>query len=150
MNYGRLAFAAVVATVADAVYGFVVYGQILGGEFAKYPAIYRSSETQTAYLPLMFVGILFAMLVASYLYAKGYEGGNGLQEGMRFGVLIGLVMVGYVAGVNYAIMNIGKRMAVYYALAGLVEWVVVGMAIGFVYHPATPVAAKVRPASAGV
>ena len=70
------------------------------------------------------------MLIASYLYARGYECGNGLQEGMRFGVLIGLLMVGYAANVNYAIMNIGKRMAVYYALASLVEWVVIGMVIG--------------------
>ena len=130
----------------DGVYGFVVYGNILSGEFARYPAIYRSSETQTQFLPLMFAGILFAMLVASYLYAKGYEGGNGLQEGMRFGVLIGLVMVGYVAGVNYAIMNIGRRMAAAYALAGLVEWIVVGMVIGFIYHPV----AKVRAGAAGV
>ena len=150
MNYGRLASAAVAATIVDAVYGFIVYGNIISGEFARYPAIYRSTASQNAYLPGMFVGILFAMLVASYLYAKGYEGGSGLQEGMRFGVLVGLVMVGYVAGVNYAIMNIGKRLAVYYALAGLVEWVVVGMAIGFVYRPAAPVAAKVRVAGAGV
>jgi hypothetical protein len=150
MNYGRLALAAVAATVVDGVYGFLVYGNIISGEFARYPAIYRSSEVQTGYLPMMFVGILFAMLVASYLYAKGYEGGNGLQEGMRFGVLVGLVMVGYVAGVNYAIMNIGKRMALYYALAGLVEWVVVGMTIGFVYRPVQPVAAKIRAAGAGV
>jgi len=146
MNYVRLALAAVVATVVDGIYGFLVYGNILSGEFARYPAIYRSSETQTQFLPLMFAGILFAMLVASYLYAKGYEGGNGLQEGMRFGVLIGLVMVGYVAGVNYAIMNIGRRMAAAYALAGLVEWVVVGMVIGFIYHPV----AKVRAGAAGV
>jgi hypothetical protein len=146
MNYGRLALAAIAATFVDAVYGFVVYGNIISSEFARYPAIYRSTETQTAYLPAMFAGLLFAMLVASYLYAKGYEGGSGLQEGMRFGVLVGLVMVGYVAGVNYATMNIGKRLAAYYALAGLVEWVVVGMAIGFVYHPA----AKVRAAGAGV
>ena len=150
MNYGRLALAAVAATVVDGIYGFLVYGNIISGEFARYPAIYRSSEVQTTYLPMMFVGILFAMLVASYLYAKGYEGGNGLQEGMRFGVLVGLVMVGYVAGVNYAIMNIGKRMALYYALAGLLEWVVVGMTIGFVYRPVQPVAAKIRAAGAGV
>lgn len=150
MNYGRLALAAVAATVVDGVYGFLVYGNIISGEFARYPAIYRSSEVQTGYLPMMFVGILFAMLVASYLYAKGYEGGNGLQEGMRFGVLVGLVMVGYVAGVNYAIMNIGKRMALYYALAGLVEWVVVGITIGFVYRPVQPAAAKIRAAGAGV
>jgi len=43
-------------------------------------------------------------------------------------------------------MNIGRRMAAAYALAGLVEWVVVGMVIGFIYHPV----AKVRAAAAGV
>ncbi len=146
MNYGRLALAALAATIVDGVYGFVVYGNIISSEFAKYPAIYRPAESQTAHLPLMFVGLLFAMLVASYLYAKGYEGGSGVQEGMRFGVLLGLVMVGYVAGVNYAIMNIGKRMAVYYALAALVEWVAIGIVIGFVYSPR----ANVRAAGAGV
>ena len=144
MNYGRLVLAAAVATLVDGVYGFVVYGNVISSEFARYPAIYRSTEVQTGYLPGMFVGVFFAMLVATYLYAKGYEGGSGLQEGMRFGVLIGLLTVGYVAGVNYAIMNIGKRMAAYYALAGLVEWTVVGMAIGFVYYPASPRAAKGR------
>jgi hypothetical protein len=144
MNYSRLVLAAVVATVVDGLYGFVVYGNIIGSEFEKYPAIYRSSESQTAYLPLMMAGILFTMLVAVYLYAKGYEGGSGMHEGMRFGVLVGLLMVGYVAGVNYAIMNIGKRMAAYYALAGLVEWTVVGIAIGSIYAPAPARGARGR------
>jgi hypothetical protein len=67
------------------------------------------------------------------MYAKGYEGGSGVREGMRFGALIGLLMVGYVAGVQYATMNIGKRMAGYFALAALVEWIVVGVTIGLVY-----------------
>ena len=150
MNYGRLALAARrghrrrrASTDSSCM------AMLLSGEFAKYPGDLPLDETQTAFLPLMFVGILVAMLVASYLYAKGYEGGSGLQEGMRFGVLIGLFIVGYVAGVNYAIMNIGKRMAACYAVAGLVEWVVVGMVIGFVYQPAAP-AARVRAAGAGV
>jgi hypothetical protein len=135
MNYGRLVLAAVAATVVDGIYGFVVYGNIISGEFARYPAIYRSTESQTAYLPMMFVSILFAMCVATYVYAKGYEGGSGVQEGMRFGVLVGLLMVGYVAGVDYAIMRIGKKMALYFGLAGLVEWIVVGTVIGLVYKP---------------
>ena len=147
MNYSRIALAAIAATVIDGVYGFIVYGQVIGSEFARYPEIYRSSESQTAYLPGMFVGILFAMFVAAYLYAKGYEGGNGMQEGMRFGVLIGLLMVGYVAGVDYAIMRIGKRMALYLGLAGLVEWVVVGTVIGLVYKPAAAAGAASRRAA---
>ena len=146
MNYSRIVLAAVAATVVDGIYGFIVYGQVIGSEFARYPEIYRSTESQTAYLPGMFVGILFAMFVAAYLYAKGYEGGNGMQEGMRFGVLIGLLMVGYVAGVDYAIMRIGKRMALYFGLAGLVEWIVVGTVIGLVYKPAASGAASRRAA----
>lgn len=138
MNYSRLALAAVAATVVDGVYGYLVYGQVIGSEFLRYPEIYRSNESQPAYLPLMFVGILFAMFVAAYLYAKGYEGGSGLQEGMRFGVLVGLLMVGYVAGTDYATMRIGKKMALYFGLAQLVEWVVVGITIGLVYRPAAP------------
>jgi len=150
MNYARLGLAAVAATIGDGVYGYVVYGHIIGSEFAKYPSIYRSGESQPAFLPLMFVGLLFAMLIASYLYAKGYEGGNGMQEGMRFGVLIGLLMVGYAANVNYAQMNIGKRMAAYYALASLVEWVVVGIVIGSIYRPASRPVTRVRLPGAGV
>jgi hypothetical protein len=150
MNYSRLALAAVAATVVDGVYGYLVYGQVIGSEFARYPAIYRSNETQTAYLPLMFVGILFAMFVAAYLYAKGYEGGSGMQEGMRFGVLVGLLMVGYVAGVDYAIMRIGKRMALYFGLANLVEWIVIGTVIGLVYKPVASASGVTSRRAAGV
>jgi hypothetical protein len=146
MNYSRLALAAVAATLADAVYGFLVFGQVLGSEFHRYPDIYRPDDLQTAFLPMMFVGILFSMFVASYLYAKGYEGGSGMQEGIRFGVLVGLLMLGYVWGVDYAIMRIGKKLALYGGLAGLVEWIVVGTVIGLVYKPAASVPASHRAA----
>src|SRR5204863_45390 len=41
MNYGRLVLAALVATIVDAVYGIVVWGMVLNGEFSRYPDIYR-------------------------------------------------------------------------------------------------------------
>jgi hypothetical protein len=47
-------------------------------------------------------------------------------------------------------MNIGRWMAVYYALASLGEWVVVGVVIGFVYRPGPRPVAKVSPTGAGV
>ena len=111
MNYGRLALAAVAAWVVDGVYGFIVYGNVLGSEFSRYPGVYRQPGNAEAYMPFLFAGTLFAMLVAAYIYAKGYEGGSGLQEGMRFGVLIGLFVLGYECLVNYAILNIGRRVA---------------------------------------
>jgi hypothetical protein len=76
MNYTRIVIAAVAATIVDAAYGFLVWGKVLSGEFGRYPEIYRPNDDMSA-MPLMFAGILVAMLVASWIYAKGYEGGSG-------------------------------------------------------------------------
>jgi hypothetical protein len=140
MNYSRLALAAAAAWVADGIYGFVVYGNLLTAEFAQYPGVFRPLEAMNAKMPILFVGLLIMMLVAAFIYAKGYEGGAGFPEGARFGALIGLFVAATAAG-NYAILNIGSRLATALALAGLVEWTIVGVVIGLVYRPA-PSAAK--------
>ena len=136
MNYTRLALAAVVATIADMVYGFAVYGTALANEFGRYPSVFRAMDEINTKIPFMIVGTLVAMFAVAYIYAKGYEGGGGIQEGLRFGVLMGLFVVGYIAVGNYAVMNIGRRLALAMAVAGFVEWVVVGIAIGVIYKPA--------------
>jgi hypothetical protein len=136
MNYTRLALAAVVAAIVDMVYGFAVYGTALTSEFARYPGVFRPIDEINAKIPFMLVGTLVAMFAVAYIYAKGYEGGSGIQEGLRFGVLIGLFAVGYIAVGNYVVMNVGRRLAASMAVAGFVEWVVVGMALGVVYKPA--------------
>ena len=84
------------------------------------------------------------MFVAAYIYAKGYEGGAGLQEGARFGALFGLFIAGIDArqlrGPQYrqpARRVDGGR--------GLVEWTIVGTVIGLVYRAgAVGVAARRR------
>jgi len=133
MNWGRLLSAAAAATVADVVYGFLVYGMLLAPQFAKFPAVYRSAESGPGYLPLMFAGLFVAMLAASMMYAKGYEGGSGAAEGARFGALLGIFVAAAFAGVNYAVLNIGRRISVMVAAAGFVEWLIIGMVIGLVY-----------------
>jgi hypothetical protein len=136
MNYGRLAFAAVAAWIADAVYGFVVYGNLLNSEFGKYPGVFRPMEAINAKMPIMFGGILVALFIVAFMYAKGYEGGAGAIEGARFGALVGVFMAAYVALGNYATLNIGLRLAGLMAIGGIVEWMVVGTVIGLVYKPA--------------
>jgi len=136
MNTTRLALAALAATVVDAFYGFAIYGNALAGQFLAFPAVFRSNESQMAYLPGMFAGILIAMFAVTYIYAKGYEGGSGVVEGLRFGLLIAVFNAGYFISTNYAILNIGGGLAVSMALAGLGEWLIVGATIGAIYKPA--------------
>jgi putative effector of murein hydrolase LrgA (UPF0299 family) len=134
MNFGRVVAAGVAATVWDAIYGFCVYGILLASEFEKYPNVYRSADAGQSYLPLMFAGILVAMIAAAFIYAKGYEGGSGVSEGARFGFLLAVFVNCVFVGVNYATLNINKKITVMLAAAGFVEWLVAGVVIGLVYR----------------
>ena len=136
MNYARLALAAVAATIFDAVYGFLVYGMLLAPEFGRYPGVYRSNEAGMAFLPLMFAGLFIAIVAVAVIYAKGYEGGSGAAEGARFGFLLGVFVVFAFVAVNYAVLNVGRKIAAMTAAAGFVEWLAIGLVIGLVYRPA--------------
>jgi len=136
MNYGRLVIAAVAATIVDGIYGFLVYATALTNNFAQYPGVYRPADTQGPFMVYLFLGIFIAMLSATYIYAKGYEGGSGVMEGARFGVCIGFFAIGYAVLVAYATTNIGRRMTAMLAVAALVEWIIDGVVIGLVYKKA--------------
>ncbi len=144
MNYGRLIVAAVAATIVDLVFGSVVYGMLLRNQFASYPAIFRPVDVQAGYMPEMVAGIFLAMLAATWIYSKGYEGGAGLLEGVRFGAAVGLFLIGYVCIVDHSIMNLGRRISGMLAIAAVVEWLLVGVTIGLAYRPF--VAVKGKPA----
>lgn len=145
MNYTRIVVAAVVALIVDAAYGFLVWGMVLNGEFARYPDVYRPGGDMTP--PLMFAGIFVGLLCATWIYAKGYEGGSGLTEGLKFGAVMGLFVAAYFSGVNYGTIRIGKKMALTYLGGGFGEWLLVGTAIGLVYKPASPAGNVARRAS---
>src|SRR5262245_1169283 len=141
MNYGRLAGAAVAAAVVDMIYGFLVYGMALQGEFSRYPMIYRPPEDMS-YMPYLMLGILIGTFTAAYIYAKGYEGGAGVAEGARFGACLGVFVGLYIGLVNYAVMNLGRKITAGLAVAGFVEWVLLGIVIGAIYKPAAAPAAR--------
>jgi hypothetical protein len=135
MDYKRIALTAVVAWVVDSAYGILVWMTMLEREFAQYPTVFRPQAAMNAYMPLMFAGSLLAMFVLSYIYAKGYEGGPGLREGLRFGVVVGLFLFGFVSLGLYGSLNIGRRMGVLASAAVFAEMIVVGIVIGVMYRP---------------
>jgi hypothetical protein len=128
--------------VVDLAYGFFVYGMALGSFFTVAPGVFRPVDAVTAHLPAMFGGTLLAMVAATLIYAKGYEGKNGLGEGVRFGLLAGLLLAGYFAIAGSATMNYGLKLAAIMALASIPEWLLVGATIGLLYKPAAQVAGR--------
>jgi hypothetical protein len=136
MDYKRLAIAAVVTWVVDAIFGMVVWQGIVGPRMAQNPAVFRSAETMTANLPLLLVGGLVAIFVMAYIYAKGYEGGSGIGEGLRYGLLLALLMTGFVSIPIYATFNIGGDVAMLASIVSFVEMIMIGVVLGLMYKPA--------------
>ena len=72
MNYGRLVLAAVVATVVDLAYGYVVYGLGLASIFATATGVFRPMDETVAHLPALVGGILLGMLAATFSVCNFY------------------------------------------------------------------------------
>jgi len=136
MDWKRVSLAAVVAWLVVTIYGIVVPPMLLGDEIAKYPALFRPPASIAAVLPLTLAGRLLAMFALAYMYAKGYEGGSRLGEGIRFGLLLAVFFFGFVSVGIYTAFNIHRRLAVLGSINSFIQMILVGVVIGALYKPA--------------
>jgi hypothetical protein len=138
MNYPRVALAAVVAWVVSVAVGYFVDGFVLSDLYAAHEALFRPlGEVNAA---LGFGAQLLGFFAFAYMYAKGYEGTSGLQEGLRFGVLVGLLLVGFGWAWDYAALRVSDSLGLAWVIAGLVRMSLYGIIVGLVYRPRTPAA----------
>jgi hypothetical protein len=126
MNYGRMVLAGLAGTVAYFVCGGVISGQLFAKEYKQYECVYRSREAIMTYFPMGIAATLIAIIILAAVYAKGYEGGSGALEGLRFGALIGIFIVFAVIADEYVTLNIGARLAAFMAVGRFVGWLVTG------------------------
>jgi hypothetical protein len=146
MNYARIATAAVVAWIVCLPVGFVVNDYLLAGVYAPNAAAMRPEAEMTANLPLGFVFLLIGFFAFAYAYAKGYEGGTGWMEGLRFGLVVALVVTGFGLVWQYILYPITGQMAVAIIVDSILELMLYGAIVGAIYKP-LPSAAR-RPATA--
>jgi hypothetical protein len=137
MNYARLALASLGAVVAYFVSGSILFVALPGmkSEFLKYPNVYRSNEGMMKAMPFNMVAILISIVTVAVLYAKMYAAGGGIFSGLVFGALIGIFAVCTYAVHNYTLLNIGGKLSIYESITYLIQWVIVGAAIGLIYKP---------------
>lgn len=131
MNFTRVAMAAVAAWVAFLVVGSTVHSVMLEGIYPRQPGLGPGAAGQGVGFALALLGFL----AFAYTYAKGYEGGQGPVEGMRFGVLVALMLVSFAAVWAYVVVPIPPPHAAALALHYVVEFAAYGMIVGAIYKP---------------
>jgi len=146
MNFARIAAAAVVAWIVSIPVGFLVNNVLLTDVYAPNAAAMRPEADMMGNLPLGFVFLLIGFFAFAYGYAKGYEGGNGVVEGVRFGVLVALVVIGFAMIWMYVMFPISGTMVTAMIIDTIVELAIYGAIVGAIYKPAAGSARRVAAA----
>jgi len=79
------------------------------------------------------LGVLILAALMAYMYPQGYKGGSPLKEGLRFGVIIGLLWVLPYNVIMIGVMGTAKTLVLVDTLWHLVEQGVGGIVIGYIY-----------------
>jgi hypothetical protein len=136
MNFPRVAMAAGAAWVLYLVMGYLVHGVLLRDLYLTYAGLMRPEAQANAILPVNFGIVLVGFFAFAYAYAKGYEGGNGLQEGLRFGVLVGIMLCTFGTIWEYMVWPVGRRLLAAWLIDYIVEFALYGIVVGLLYKPA--------------
>ena len=143
MNLGRVAMAAVVAWIVSLPVGFLVNNVLLAGVYTANQSAMRPTAAVEGNLPLGFVFLLLGFFAFAYMYAKGYEGGSGIMEGLRFGVCAGVLIIGFGIIWQYVLYPISGTLGVAITVDSLFEASLYGAIVGAIYKPATSPARQV-------
>jgi hypothetical protein len=142
MNFKRVALAAVACWVLYMVLSYVVHGVLLKPTYLKYAGAMRAEAQAASILPIGFAGALVGFFAFAYAYAKGYEGGSGVQEGLRFGVLVAIMICGFAVVWEYMVWPMGPRLFAAWVIDYFVEFSIYGILTGVIYKPASGAARR--------
>lgn len=135
MNFPRVAMAAIAAWILSLPIGYLVNEVILADVFAANAAALRPHDVILSNLPLGFGFMLVGFFAFAYAYAKGYEGGSGVLEGVRFGVLVAVMLDCFVMVWWYATVPINATMFIASCIDAIVEYSIYGAVVAAIYKP---------------
>ena len=138
MNFPRIALAAVSAWIVSLAVGFFLNDFLLEDLIAANQSAMRAEAEVNARLPVGFAFLLIGFFAFAYAFAKGYEGTNGVDEGVRFGVLVGLVVLGFAHVWQWVIYPVTNGILFAAVISSIVQMALYGAIVGWIYRPAAP------------
>ncbi len=90
MNAMKLLIGTVVGTISVFVFDYLFYGILMREKFTLVAGVDREWPEWL----WLILGLVVVMAVFTYFYAHGASGNNRTQQGMRFGIVFGVLMFG--------------------------------------------------------
>ena len=81
---------------------------------------------------LLYIVYIFVAFFFTLIFSKGYEG-KGINEGIRYGFYVGMMMAVPMGYATYATMPITYSLALQWFIYGVIEYVLAGIAVALVF-----------------
>lgn len=134
MNVKRWLLASAAVFVIIFILEMVIHGVLLAGLYQETAAVWRPQAEIEATMWYMWLGYLILAPAFAYIYVRGYESGkDGLAQGLRYGVIVGILLAIPSSLAWYSVLPIPGALAFYWAVAGMVETIAAGVATGLIY-----------------
>jgi hypothetical protein len=123
-------------TVVIAVIDRILHTVILMDVYKQTMHLWRSEAEMKGLFGLIWTGYPVFALFFVWIFAKGYEKDKpGLGQGLRFGILAGLLVNAASHLTCYAVMPLPVMIPMAWFLGGMVECVAGGLVAGMIYKP---------------
>jgi hypothetical protein len=133
MNTKRFIIASIVIFIAVEILDFVEHGLILRNAYGALMGIWRTDMNSVMWI--MYVTSLAFSFLFVFIFIKGYEG-KGIAEGIRFGLLIGFLMIGVGIFNQYVVYPIPFNLAIQWFIYDMIRFVIYGIIASAIYKPA--------------
>jgi len=140
MNIKRLFGAFIAAFIFAFLFEWLLHGVILKGSEAALPqGLARAPAEFQSHFPWVVGGEAIMVFIFTLIYARGFAAG-GVRAGVSLGVMFGIIYTGANL-ISYGAEPFPGDLIIWYSIAGLIEYAVVGAIVGTIYKadPATPV-----------
>ena len=135
MNYPRILLAGFAAWLASMALGYLINDIWLFRLYQANAWAFRRPDDIAELLPIGLAAQLLACLAFALAYAKGYDGeGSAIGEGIRYGLIVAIMVDGFAVVWNYVTQPIAPRLGVLELVARVGEFGVYGAVVGLIYR----------------
>jgi hypothetical protein len=134
MNIKRFFIAVLAILVAVVATNIIIHSFILMDTYVSLKQIWRPDMMNLMWI--MYVTDIALAFLFVYIFTKGYEN-KGILEGIRYGLLMGLLLDGLGTFGQYMVYPIPLSLAVQWFVYGMIRFVILGIIVALIYRPKT-------------
>jgi len=131
MNFKRFIASVIALFITFMALDSLIHNIILMDSYASLKNLWRPEMASLMWMMPLITFIL--SILVTLLFIRGYQD-RGIMEGVRFGILTGLLTTGIGAFSQYWMYPVPLSLAVKWCVFGLLEFIIAGIVLSLIYR----------------